>query len=97
MRKGVRVSGSLLIPGLQHVKHGLSTRFSLQSSNIISRAASRNPQSINRFNSLVIVVAFKMPSPIVAATLQAAALSSASNVLAQLIEARQQNVSLCPL
>ncbi|KAI8662434.1 hypothetical protein NCS56_01047300 [Fusarium sp. Ph1] len=32
-----------------------------------------------------------MPSPIVAATLQAAALSSASNVLAQLIEARQQN------
>ena len=36
-----------------------------------------------------------MPSPIVAATLQAAALSSASNVLAQLIEARQQNVSLC--
>ncbi|RSL39750.1 hypothetical protein BHE90_004635 [Fusarium euwallaceae] len=32
-----------------------------------------------------------MPSPIVAATLQAAALSTASNVLAQLIEARQQN------
>ncbi|KAJ4326313.1 hypothetical protein N0V84_003179 [Fusarium piperis] len=32
-----------------------------------------------------------MPSPIVVATLQAAALSSASNVLAQLIEARQQN------
>ncbi|KAM0435894.1 hypothetical protein ACHAPT_002786 [Fusarium lateritium] len=32
-----------------------------------------------------------MPSPIVTATLQAAALSTASNVLAQLIEARQQN------
>ncbi|CAM1503172.1 Fc.00g079480.m01.CDS01 [Cosmosporella sp. VM-42] len=32
-----------------------------------------------------------MPSPIVSATLQAAALSTASNLLAQLIEARQQN------
>lgn len=36
-----------------------------------------------------------MPSPIVAATLQAATLSTVSNVLAQLIDARQQNVSLC--
>ncbi|KAF4469898.1 integral membrane Mpv17 PMP22 family [Fusarium albosuccineum] len=32
-----------------------------------------------------------MPSPIVAATLQAAGLSTVSNLLAQLIEARQQN------
>ncbi|KAJ3528814.1 hypothetical protein NM208_g10036 [Fusarium decemcellulare] len=35
-----------------------------------------------------------MPSPIVAATLQAAGLSTVSNLLAQLIEARQQNVSI---
>ncbi|KAI1020101.1 hypothetical protein LB503_006284 [Fusarium chuoi] len=32
-----------------------------------------------------------MPSPIVAATLQAAGLSTISNILAQIIEARQQN------
>lgn len=35
-----------------------------------------------------------MPSPIVTATIQAAALSTASNLFAQMIEARQQNVSL---
>ncbi|KAM5349445.1 hypothetical protein ACJ41O_005950 [Fusarium nematophilum] len=34
--------------------------------------------------------AFKMPSPIITATLQAAGLSTASNLFAQLIEARQQ-------
>lgn len=35
-----------------------------------------------------------MPSPIVAATVQAAALSTASNFFAQFIEAYQENVSL---
>jgi hypothetical protein len=35
-----------------------------------------------------------MPSPIVTATVQAAALSTVSNLFAQMIEARQQNVSL---
>lgn len=33
-----------------------------------------------------------MPSPIVAATLQAAGLSTASNLFAQLIQARQEKV-----
>lgn len=35
-----------------------------------------------------------MPSPIVAATVQAAALSTASNFFAQFIEAYQENVGL---
>lgn len=35
-----------------------------------------------------------MPSPIVAATVQAAGLSTASNIMAQMIEARQANVSI---
>lgn len=34
-----------------------------------------------------------MPSPIVTATIQAAGLSTVSNIFAQIIEARQQNVS----
>jgi hypothetical protein len=39
------------------------------------------------------LIYIKMPSPIVTATIQAAGLSTASNILAQIIEARQQNVS----
>lgn len=94
--KGVTSARILLIPS---AREKLSTsRFS---SNLEAEAyATAEQHQLNHYQPLLSVLAilfesliFKMPSPIVTATIQAAGLSTASNILAQIIEARQQNVS----
>ena len=93
--KGVTSARILLIPS---ARERLSTsRFS---SNLEAEAdATAEQHQLNHYQPLLSVLAilfesliFKMPSPIVTATIQAAGLSTASNILAQIIEARQQNV-----